>query len=87
MAKEPVESVDLEANATRILTAISTPERKQSSTNGSQHPFGEDKPIYLSPGVGHGLGSPVSVTCCCDRFAALLTEDRRHWQLEPLRLL
>jgi hypothetical protein len=67
MAKEPVEKVDIEAHATRILTAQSTPENAQSRANGTQHPFGEDKPIYLSPGVGHGLGSPVSFIphCIC----------------------
>lgn len=45
-------SVDLEVARTRTAGTI--------RTEVSQHPFGEDKAIQLSPGVGHGLGNPVS---------------------------
>ncbi|KIW15894.1 hypothetical protein PV08_05944 [Exophiala spinifera] len=72
MAKEAAASLDLEAAATRILTATSRPELTQRSSGSStQHPFGEDKPIYLSPGVGHGLGSPTALAI--GAFATTLT--------------
>lgn len=52
-AKGPNGTVDLEVARTRTAGTV--------NTAISQHPFGEDKAIQLSPGVGHGLGTPVSL--------------------------
>lgn len=73
MAKEHNGSIDLEV--ARTATTGTT-----TSAVG-QHPFGEDKAIHLSPGVGHGLGSPVRDFVKTSTSADL---TRRLWLSVPL---
>ncbi|KAL9624659.1 MAG: hypothetical protein Q9160_001013 [Pyrenula sp. 1 TL-2023] len=59
--KDPNGTIDLEVARTRTAGTVDL----------SQHPFGEDKAIHLSPGVGHGLGTPTALAI--GAFATTLT--------------
>ncbi|KPI40764.1 Ammonia transport outward protein 2 [Cyphellophora attinorum] len=62
-------SKDHNGSAELVATRTTTAGTLQS--HPGQHPFGEDKPIHLSPGVGHGLGSPTALAI--GAFATTLT--------------